>query len=271
MHHKDLFKILLVVYTLMLVFAYSTTSVPVELRNLWQNSLFVIAPLVATGIGIYALRRFDFRSIHGKTLLLVAVGLAFWSIAELLWLIFESILGSSAFPSVADFFYLAAYPMFILAAVNELRLGSIEWTKIRLLVSLAVLALLSFVTLHFNSYLYNANQSFWVNMILLAYVVADLLVIAALVLLVNLSLSFKGGAFFSSWFIFAFAMLFYWLADLLFAVYQKQYGALQPLYRQIDYLWIIAYLLISYALFRQIDAVNKMKDMVLASVRKASR
>jgi len=83
-----------------------------------------------------------------------------------------------------------------------------------------------------------------------------------LILLVNLFLEFKGGKLATSWALFAIGVFFYWLSDVLYAIYHESYEAQAFFYRQLDYFWIIGYLLMGYSLFMQGEIVAKLKEHI---------
>lgn len=254
-------KILVFIYIVLAALIYSTNIISEENRLFWENTLYLVAPAVSVIAGIYVLRKFGIGSIHGKAILFITIGLGMWLSGEILWYIFESIIHTKVFPSVADIFYLAAYPFFLFGIFNEMKIGKIIWTKKRLIISLAIMAILSVVTFYHEIYCaYDPEAAFAENVIQITYGVANLVVIICLILLVNLSILFSGGAFSRSWIIFTIGMFLYWVADLLaYAIYWEQYEALNWFFRQIDYFWIISFLMMSYALLKQRMVIDGIK------------
>jgi len=73
---------------------------------------FTILPGILVGYAtITTIKLFKQKHIQTKSFLLFTLGLTSWFIAEQIWLVYDYILERDPFPSEADIFYIAAYPL----------------------------------------------------------------------------------------------------------------------------------------------------------------
>lgn len=262
---KIVLGILIGMYGALLAIIYSTNLIPEGNRLIWQDISYLVGPVFAFCAAIYAFGKYGRKSIHGKSLQYIALGMAMFLIAELLWVYYEIILGETPSPSAADIFFLAVYPFLLYGIFNELKLGKISWTKKKVLTSAIILLALWPATYYFSIYLpYDSQLTFYENLVTVGYGVGDMVIVTALVILLNLSAEFWGGMLSKSWNIFAIGMLSRWLGDIAYAIYYGQYIAGELLYRQIDYLWMVNYFLMGYALLMQGSAMEKLKSSILS-------
>lgn len=219
-----------------------------------RNTVYLIVPFVATIGGVFALSMFGFRGSRAKTILLLTLGLGCWFIGEVIFYVFEFILHSNPFPSIADFFYLIAYPLMFFAIINEIRHTKIHLKKIHpsLIFLFCIAALtLSFLVVYFGVYLaFDPQETLFTNFIATGYGVGDLLLILANICVLILAWEFRKGSLSHLWLFFFVGFLFMLIADILFAMYTPQYKAEVWFYRSLlDSMWMAGYTFFANALF----------------------
>src|SRR3990172_7867757 len=214
--------ILLASYVIIAVLFYSSGLVGQATREGLVDSVFLIAPVFSLVSGIHAARKYGMKSVHGKTLFHLTTGIFLWFMGEFTWLVYNS-LGMDPFPSIADIFFLVAYPFLLYGIINELKLGKISWARKRSIITLAFISLLSITTIFFGVGAYNQDSPLLENTISISYMVADLVIVAGLVLLVNISMEFKGGFLYKAWMLFALGMFLTWMGDIIYAIYTSEY------------------------------------------------
>jgi len=264
---KIALAILLVLYILLLVVFYlpvGVTNIDEDTQAYWQSTLFNIAPIFSVVAGFYAFKKYGITSIHGKTILLITIGILFWLLGELTWYIFDLYLGIDPFPSTADIFYLVAYPIILIGIVNELRLGKILWTTKKIIFNAIVLLLLFTITYYYGIYMaYDLEATLTENVVAISYGVGDLVLVIGSIMLLNLSIEFSGGLFSKAWVVFVIGMLLTWAADVLFAIYYEPYIARDWLTLQMDQLWILGYLFFSYSFLIMGSVIDRLKEVAV--------
>ena len=89
-------------------------NVPIDFKLYYTNYILIINSSIAVGFAIILLSRQRFEPIHVKIHAAIAIGLVLWLGANITWTIYENFLDVvPPVPSIADFFWLAAYPFFV--------------------------------------------------------------------------------------------------------------------------------------------------------------
>lgn len=240
-----LYLICLAVYWLQIGGIYA-----VPLRDI----IYLFTPIAAITGGIFSFRATGFKNIRTKTVFFLTLGIICWFIGEVLWDYYELILKINPFPSIADIFYILAYPLMLIGLVHEIKISGISWKKIYpaivfLLVIISVL--FTTVVLYFGVYLaYNPQETLLTNSIAMSYGIGDLLLIIANIFVLILAWEFRGGKLSRTWFGLFIGFIVMLIADILFGIYTDQYKAQIGIYRySIDSLYMLSYLIMAYILF----------------------
>ena len=226
--------------------------------------LYLIPPAIAVVCGIAAAEAFGKGNPSGGALRLIMLGLLCWFIGDFIFFAFEQYLHTDPFPSIADVFYLVAYPLLFIGLYRYAKLSDIEWTPARKMLAWIAGLLLAAIVFYFGIYLaFDPEAPLLDNLIAMSYGVGDLfLIIAALVVAVMAS-EFRGGLLFRYWNYFTAGMFLMLAADILFAIYPTQYVAGEWPFRQMDLLWSASYLLFAWALFGIGFAIKKAETRLL--------
>ena len=242
-----------------------------------RDTAYLLTPLIATIAGIFSIRLYGLQGPRTKTLFLLTIGVGCWFAGESIFYSYEFIFHTNPFPSVADVFYLIAYPVLFSALFNEIRQIKINWKKIHpsiiFLFVISAIAL-GLLVLYFGVYLaYDSHETFFTNLIALGYGVGDLFLIIVDICVLILAWEFREGSFSYLWIQLFISFIFMLVADVLFAIFTSQYKAEVWFYRSLlDSLWMIAYLLFANGLFSFgfsiRDAKSQMQSVPLSGKKK---
>ncbi len=172
----------------------------------------------------------------GKAWACFAVFAVLWFVADTLWTVYEMIYQIDPFPSEADFFWLAGYPVYFLFTIFYLRpfKNSISYRIVAVGISASA------VLLAFFTYVVSAELSSltFEDALAISYPVADAIILAPTV--VGLSLFLRGQVSFL-WSLLLFGMLCTVAGDIGFQVLSAadQYYTGHPV--DIPYLWAYAF------------------------------
>jgi hypothetical protein len=234
-----------------------------------ESVLFLFPPLLAAILGLYAANTYKLENIHGRSTAFLAAGLGFFFIGELLFYFYQFVFHKMPFPSVADVFYLLAYPLLLWGLLIEVKMHKpklSEFSKRALTVMITLLLVLTAIVSYFGIYkAYDSSSSFLANVIGMGYGVADLIILVPTMYVLKLAFQFRGGKLFNSWMLIFFAILFMLAADILFASYNDQYSAGTWPYNLIDLLWTASYLLFGYSFFYTASALKELHNKFLKS------
>jgi hypothetical protein len=208
-----------------------------------------------SALGIYWLRLgFSITSPRSRTFLFLTAGIGYWFLGEVIFDYYQYIVKIDPFPSIADAFYLFAYPLLLLGLINEVITSQVQWRKLHrgllfLFVSLSlVLGVLVFYFGVFQAY--NPTVSLLSNAIVMSYGLGDLLLLTATLFVLLLAWEFRGGKLSRVWLFFFLSFLLNLIADILYAVYEVEYESLVWFYKSaIDTFFMGSYLLFAYAMF----------------------
>ena len=203
---------------------------------------YLFSTAILTGFALLlAVKLFKQKHYQSKAFFLFAIGSIFWFIAEFIWLMYDHVWEGSPFPSEADIFYLAAYPLMIAFLFISLKpvLNSVSKNVWLFSIGLAVAFLIPSVTAAYDDML---GEDVFPTSIALAYpVLGSIQVIPAIVGIMYLA---KKGANFS-WMLILFGFIIYGVADtfFLFAELDGTYFDGHP----VDLFWLYTYILLIFA------------------------
>ena len=212
-----------------------------------RNIVYVAAPVLALLTGLWVLSVTGWSGPQACVLTFLVIGVACWTTGEVLWVYYEFIAHIDPFPSVADYFYIGAYPAIFVGLLGEYQLSRSRIRKLDpvigfLLGIIACLAILLIV--YFGIILpYDPMSPMIENVIAIDYSVGDMIIVFSALMVLILAWEFKGGMY-MKFFLFLFlALVCVLLADLGFAMYTDEYVAGSWWYKNsFDTLWISSYL-----------------------------
>lgn len=210
----------------------------------FENVLYLTAVIATFAAGLYAVSAYGFKSMHGRALGLITAGFGFWLLGETTWIIYDYILHIDPYPSLADFFFIAGYPLIVWGIVKELKLASLQLGKMHkpIMAGIVVLGLTLLIAVScFEIVLAYDSSLTLVENFAVVYGFADLILLIPALLVLALAWEYKGGKIFTPW-IYIFVGLFLYLtADTFYAVFLTPYlDGVYP-FESIDILWIGGY------------------------------
>lgn len=221
--------------------------------TLLSNIVFLLPPFLAVLAAACATRTYGLKNAHGIALALFATGLGCFFVGEFIFFLFQFVYHIEPFPSVADIFYLAAYPLLLGGFIKEItlhRVSLLSGNKLVLLLMSSLLSALAVIVLYFGVFLaYSSGDSLISNGIAIGYGIGDLILIVPSLFVLKIALDFRGGKLYNSWMLLLVAIMFMMAGDILFAINSEAYTAFTWPYPLIDLVWVVSYLLFAYSFF----------------------
>ncbi|MFH0891148.1 MAG: hypothetical protein V1867_00040 [Candidatus Falkowbacteria bacterium] len=223
---------------------------------------YLLPPLIAVVCGAFLLRFFDPRHGRGLSLSLIVLGLAGWLLGEVLWALF-GIFDINQTPSVADLFFIIAYPLMAVGFFMEIKRGHIEWTVKKVLILLPLLAIgFYFIIVYGIIGAYDAEVSIFENMINAFYGVGDMILGLLVAIILMIIWEYRGGKIFFPWLYIFMGVLLTLIPDILYVVYFDAYmEGLSP-YRYLDLAWGLSYLFFAYGFFALSELVKDIQNRI---------
>jgi hypothetical protein len=231
-----------------------------------RNVLFGLGQLIAVLAGIYAVTMFGLKSVTGRSIAYITVGIFLWLVGGAVFAVNDAVGNSPGFPSIADAIILLGYPLFFIGFFNEMHSGKIPLRGKRQLFLYCVGIALAVIVTYFEILLpFDPSAGFLVNAVQTCYGIADLVLIFCSVIVLLVTIDYQGGKIFYSWLSIFVGVVIQLLADILFGVYAKQYTDKTGINIFIDLIWRFGYVFSAYGflsagmLVEQIQTKIRMK------------
>ena len=165
---------------------------------LFTNIIYQLPLILAVATAFNLVRIYGPSSDHGQSFTLIALAVLSWLIAEIMWVVYESVLQVELiYPSWASLFFLAGYVFMFFGFIKEWRLSGSKmiagmWWPIGF-VSVAMVAMMFKLS-------YDPTATSIANVVNLAYNIADVLIlVSAILALLNIR-QYAGGRLYRPWF-----------------------------------------------------------------------
>lgn len=262
MNKYKLIPSLFILLGILSVFSYIYAENPGD--NAYVQSLYLVPTFLSVLFGFSLLNVSGWKGKKSNIFLLMVIGIGLWLVGDILWAIYILILDLDPFPSYIDIVYLSGYIFLFLAFCKEYKLNKIIWQKKQIVYYAILFSVLTWLTGYYGVYMaYDSEATLWENVFSIAYGIADLILIAIILLILMIVRSYQKGKFTMPWTYILLGMIFTIFADLLYALYYVPYEEGVHLYQLIDLGWIFSFLFFAQGFnqFREIilDVHKKIK------------
>lgn len=212
-----------------------------------QNLIYLVATALPVVVGWPLVQRFGWRTRTSLPIFFLWLGFAMLAVGEWLWVYYEWGLGIDPFPSLADLFYLSAYPAFLigLAEFARAEFASVK-VKLgaRLIGTVSILVLVSGLILYLGVYQAASAGVNQLELVMSAfYSLADIVIVGLVGFLSWLAWKMKGGRLQRVLLQLAASFSFTLVADVLFLAFSSSYTPGSWIWIFLDILWVAGYLL----------------------------
>ncbi len=257
-------KLPLILLLIFLGAVYATYLIYQDYGSLVVHLWNLVPPLIASLSAFYAIRIYGRGNPHAKALSLLSLGIFFWFLGEFIWFILEFFFHSYPFPSIADFFYLLAYPVLLAGLIVEFKNNKIKWTPLRLTVCVSKCIVFALLVIYFGIIkTYDPGEALTSNLIAMSYGVGDLVLIILSSLILMIALNYQKGRLFVPWALVFSGFVLILISDILFAMYQEAYENLLSYARNIDLGWITGFSLLALGFYKIGESIEDTKKKLL--------
>lgn len=259
-------KKLLLVILLAFFGAALATYLSGDYESLANQIWNLLPPLFASVCGVLAVKVYSMGNPHAKSIAFMALGVFFWFLGDFIWFILEYFLNKSPFPSIADYFYLLAYPLLLTGLAVELKNNKLNWSASKISFSILFSLILGAIVLYFGVIkAYVPNENPLNNAIAISYGIGDLALIIFAIAILMVAIGYHKGKLFYPWLYILIGFFLLLIADILFAVYREEYENFMGLTRNLDLGWISGFLFIAFGFFSISDAVKHAQKKLLGN------
>jgi len=206
--------------------------------------VIILSPLVAGIFAVIVAKRYWSTGVLGKTYLALGIALLFYFIANVIYSYLDRFEHVSAYPSVADFFWVTMYPFLYYHLVVNIKFFK-KSVGIRTKIWMAAIIIGTTVSYLVTSLSSNPTLDFGYYLGLY-YVVVDA---GLLSLSILAALVFRNSVLGKVWLLLVVGFLVYSIADYWYYDYLtlvNQYTDSHP----VNVIWVLAWMIIAYALYK---------------------
>jgi signal transduction histidine kinase len=190
---------------------------------------------------------------QSKAFLFFTIGVAFWFIADQIWVVYEHIYDVDPFPSIADIFYIGAYPLLVVFLLLSLKpITKLITKKVWLFAFLLSFSFLTPSLLScFNSLSDDEGLDVFSKSIALSYPILSTFQLAPAI--IGIMFMVKKGASYS-WMLLLFAFLMYSVSDTFYL-----FSQLDGTYRDghpVDLMYLYSFILLIFSLHNRLKIAN---------------
>ncbi len=236
-------------------------------KSLLPDTLYVFSALIATLVGLLVVKLYGFKHPRGQVLLYFSTGLFLWFIAEATWVFLDFFSLEKPYPSIADIFFILAYPLLFIGLVKEIRIGKIRWKSQRTLPIIAIATILGLLVFYFGVYsAFNPEDDAISNVFSIFYGLSDLILLFAGLLIIFVIVDYRQGKLFAPWLSILAGIFLTLIADVIFSIYEEAYMQNDFWVTKIDLLWTGGYLFIGYGLALIALSLKEMREKIIANL-----
>ena len=196
--------------------------------NYFYSFAFSLMPLIGGVVGLVGIRVWGrFRSALGQAVGFFSIGLFSWALGSMIWAYYNFVLHEPApYPSVADIFYVAALPLWVLGAYNLSKASGARfgWRKplmkfFAVLIPVAAVAASYYllVSVARDGTLLTDTSALTKTILDISYPLGDVLILTGSLLIFGLSFRLLGGYYRNSMFIWLGGIVVMYFADFIFS------------------------------------------------------
>ncbi|MGI0082018.1 MAG: hypothetical protein ACREAF_04255 [Nitrosopumilaceae archaeon] len=220
-----------------------------ETSNILSSVLFFIIPAALVILSLTMTIRFRVGGDHGKAWILFVPFVTSWFIAEQIWMVYDVIYNIDPWPSEADFFYIAGYPILFAFSIFYLKPLRKAISK-KLVICASIIVVITLIPA-LEVALGTKADPFKVALAT-SYPVLDAIVLCPAI--IGVVLFFKGEVNFL-WSLICIAIIFNVVADTSFLILSidDSYYVGHP----IDILYLWAYIMFSFGVYSHLTIFRK--------------
>ena len=236
--------------TIAIIIGLYLLNITYGIENFSRNvslPIYTIIPGVLVILSIWSLSRpHTISNLPKNSLIFLTISFCCWFVAEQTWNLYEHVLEIEPYPSIADFFYVAA-PLFMFGAlVNFLKTTNTKITKKKIFSACFISALILFPSIFFIIEK-NPKSDILETIIAFSYPVVDSILLVPAIISILFIISNRRNFF---WTMILLGIIILVMADsiFLFLVVNNEYVDGHP----IDILWISSYTIWAFMMFYSI-------------------
>lgn len=211
--------------------------------------LYLASCIISLITGVQLLRLVGYLSSRARSILLLVIGVFSWFIGDAYWSLHQALGMAIQYPSIADYAYVFGYIVVFIGILIEIKHLHFSYSKLPKSILLAGIAgttaLVSLFLYLTVTYSYMPEAPLLENIITIGFGFGDMLLVVATAFLLTLIYELGSGKLATSWLFWASSFSSFFIADLLYAMFNQQYNSGGAISNLADSLYILGYLLLA--------------------------
>jgi signal transduction histidine kinase len=244
--------------TLIVIASLYFVNISIGIENFSNTislSVYTIVPGLLVVLSIWAITKSEtIQEIPKKSLVFLVFAFSSWFIAEQTWNLYEHVLDIDPYPSMADFFYLAA-PIFMFVSLTFFLKSTEKKISKKMILFSSIISLLILIPSLVATFNVSAEDEPFEVIIALTYPIVDSIVFVPAIITISFLISNRRSFF---WIMIIVGLLVMLAADtaFLFLVIEDEYVDGHP----VDILWVSSYTIWAFMMFHIIMESKQFKD-----------
>lgn len=237
------YRIFILILGLVVGFQVYISSISEDDADSIITAVSVVNPLVASAAAFFVARKYRGSLVFGKSYFALGLGLMMFVLGEFSYLYYELVLEEDPYPSIADVFFFAFYPLAFYHLFTNIRFfkPKLDIPTIALIVIIPIIIVGIYSYLSFNE-IGEANFDYFYGLI---FIIASATVLSAGILGARV---FRQGVLGVAWLILVIGILLTTFGDVWY-YYLETYGEYR-LAHPVELFWYASYMVITYALYK---------------------
>jgi signal transduction histidine kinase len=244
--------------TLIVIASLYFVNISIGIENFSNTislSVYTIVPGLLVVLSIWAITKSEtIQEIPKNSLVFLVFAFSSWFIAEQTWNLYEHVLDIDPYPSMADFFYLAA-PIFMFVSLTFFLKSTEKKISKKMILFSSIISLLILIPSLVATFNVSAEDEPFEVIIALTYPIVDSIVFVPAIITISFLISNRRSFF---WIMIIVGLLVMLAADtaFLFLVIEDEYVDGHP----VDILWVSSYTIWTFMMFHIIMESKQFKD-----------
>jgi signal transduction histidine kinase len=244
--------------TLIVIASLYFVNISIGIENFSNTislSVYTIVPGLLVVLSIWAITKSEtIQEIPKNSLVFLVFAFSSWFIAEQTWNLYEHVLDIDPYPSMADFFYLAA-PIFMFVSLTFFLKSTEKKISKKMILFSSIISLLILIPSLVATFNVSAEDEPFEVIIALTYPIVDSIAFVPAIITISFLISNRRSFF---WIMIIVGLLVMLAADtaFLFLVIEDEYVDGHP----VDILWVSSYTIWTFMMFHIIMESKQFKD-----------
>lgn len=250
----------------LLIFVFCAISVlgaSGRMNSMWPESAFLLMPLLAFVGSVYAVNRYSLKSVHGRSLFLLSMGMGTAFLAEIFSFIEGNFLRKNIPFSSSGIIFVLSFLFLIAGLIMEISAGKIVISAKKIWSFIAVFSFASAVIFYFQIISFHERG----DVLFSIHSFIDIILLFTSLLIVTIAFEYEKGKMFLPWLILGIGCIMMLLGDILLGFFSDVYKQIAVAKIVVDLFWFFSYSMFSLGMFSFGFMLDDESEMLMEKMK----